>query len=247
MGLPVVWSNLPAFAANSPVNNCHPGGGWRRPLGALAFGAAGIIIPGWSDAVIFQQLAIIPFLLVAGSSLLVLVSQNWRRSILALSVQYLGVFWLIALSWPVELAVVKLVVGWVSGAVLGASQLPETDQDRGRRSSQIFRSLAAIFVFILAFTTYPFLATWINARPEILQGGLVLIGMGLLQLGMTTQSLRVVLGLLTVLSGFEIIYSAVETSVLVTGLLAGVTLGLALVGSYLLNVTSMDEPAEDIK
>jgi len=197
--------------------------------------------------VTFQQLAIIPFLLVAGSSLLVLVSQNWRRSILAFSVQYLGVFWLIALSWPVELAIVKLVVGWVSGAVLGASQLPETGQDRGSRSSQIFRSLAAIFVFILAFTTYPFLATWINARPEILQGGLVLIGIGLLQLGMTTHSLRVVLGLLTVLSGFEIIYSAVETSVLVTGMLAVVTLGLALVGSYLLNVTSMDEPAEEIK
>jgi hypothetical protein len=194
--------------------------------------------------VIFQQLAYIPVLLVAGSSLLVLVSQNWRRSILALSVQYLGVFWLIALSWPVDLAIVKLVVGWVTGAVLGASQMTETTKDIGSRSSQIFRSLAAIFVFFLAYTSYPFLATWINTRPEILLGGLILIGMGLLQLGMTTNSLRVVLGLLTVLSGFEIIYSAVESSVLVTGLLAVVTLGLALVGSYLMNVTSMEEPAE---
>jgi hypothetical protein len=193
-----------------------------------------------------EQLAIIPVILVAASSLLVLVSQNWRRSILALAVQYLGVFWLITLSWPVELAIVKLVVGWVTGAVLGASQLPEIGRE-GSRSSQIFRSLAAIFVFILTFTTYPFLATWINARPEILQGGLILIGMGLLQLGMTTNSLRVILGLLTVLSGFEIIYASVENSVLVTGLLAVVTLGLALVGSYLLNVTSMDEPAEELQ
>jgi hypothetical protein len=154
---------------------------------------------------------------------------------------------LISLSWPVELAIVKLVVGWVTGAVLGASQLPETAKEGGSRSSQIFRSLAAIFVFILTFTTYPFLATWINTRPEILQGGLILIGMGLLQLGMTTNSLRVILGLLTVLSGFEIIYASVENSVLVTGMLAVVTLGLALVGSYLLNVTSMDEPAEETK
>ena len=214
-------------------------------MGAFAPGVAGVIDPVWSTAVIFQQLAIIPIILVAGSSLLVLVSQNWRRSILALSVQYLGVFWLIALSWPVNLAIVKLVVGWVAGAVLGASQLSETSKDSGSRSSQIFRSLAAVFVFILAFTTYPFLAAWINTRSEILQGGLILIGIGLLQLGMTTNSLRVVLGLLTVLSGFEIIYAAVETSVLVTGLLAVVTLGLALVGSYLLNVTSMDEPAEE--
>jgi hypothetical protein len=214
-------------------------------VGTSTPGFAGFLNSDGGKAVIFQQLAFIPVILVAGSSVLVLVSQNWRRSILALAVQYLGVFWLIVLSWPVELAIVKLVVGWVTGAVLGASQLPEASKDSGGRSSQIFRSLAAIFVFILAFTTYPFLSTWINTRPEILQGGLILIGIGLLQLGMTTNSLRVVLGLLTVLSGFEIIYSAVETSVLVTGMLAVVTLGLALVGSYLLNVTSMDEAAED--
>jgi hypothetical protein len=216
-------------------------------MGPFAPGAAGFIDPVGGKTMIFQQFAFIPVILVAGSSLLVLVSQNWRRSILALAVQYLGVFWLIALSWPVELAIVKLVVGWVTGAVLGASQLAETSKDSGGRSSQIFRSLAAIFVFIFAFTTYPFLATSINTRPEILQAGLILIGIGLLQLGMTTNSLRVVLGLLTVLSGFEIIYSAVEASVLVTGMLAVVTLGLALVGSYLLNVTSMDESAEDTR
>ena len=194
---------------------------------------------------IFQQLAIIPVIMLAASSLWVLVSQNWRRSILALAIQYLGVFWLISLSWPVELAIVKLVVGWVTGAVLGASQLPEIAQEGSGRSSQIFRCLAAVFVFILSFTTYPLLATWINTRPEILEGGLILIGMGLLQLGMTTNPLRVILGLLTVLSGFEIIYASVENSVLVTGMLAVVTLGLALVGSYLLNVAVMDEPAED--
>ncbi len=216
-------------------------------MGAFAPGAAGIIGPKWGKTVISssEQLAFIPVILVAASSLLVLVSQNWRRSILALAVQYLGVFWLITLSWPVELAIVKLVVGWVTGAVLGASQLPELSKEGASRSSQIFRSLAAIFVFILSFTTYPLLATWINARPEILQGGLILIGMGLLQLGMTTHSLRVILGLLTVLSGFEIIYASVENSVLVTGMLAVITLGLALVGSYLLNVASMDEPAEE--
>ncbi len=196
---------------------------------------------------IFQQLAIIPVLLVAASSLLVLASQNWRRSILALAVQYLGVFWLIALSWPVDQAIVKLVVGWVTGAVLGASQIPGTIMEGSSRSSQIFRSLAAIFVFILVYTGYPFLSTWISARPEILIGGLILIGMGLLQLGMTTNALHVILGLLTVLSGFEIIYAAVETSVLVTGMLAMVTLGLALVGSYLLNVGLMDETAEETK
>jgi hypothetical protein len=49
------------------------------------------------------------------------------------------------------------------------------------------------------------------------------------------------LGLLTVLSGFEIVYSAVETSTLVAGLLAGVTLGIAVVGAYLITALSEEE------
>lgn len=193
---------------------------------------------------ILQKLTFLPVVLLMVSSAWVLVSANWRRSILALAIQYLGVFWLIALSWPFNLALVKLVVGWVAGAVLGASQPPELDdKSLASPSGRIFRSLAAAFVFILVYATYPFLATWINARPEILLGGLILIAMGLLQLGMTTHPLRVVLGLLTVLSGFEIIYSAVEASILVTGLLAIVNLGLALVGSYLLNTLFLEEQA----
>ena len=65
-------------------------------------------------------------------------------------------------------------------------------------------------------------------------GAIILIGMGLLQLGMSHQPLRVILGLFTVLSGFELLYAAVDRSVLVAGLISGVNLGLALVGAFLL-------------
>ena len=74
---------------------------------------------------------------------------------------------------------------------------------------------------------------------EQLLGGGILIGMGLLHLGLTSSALRVIFGLLTVLAGFEILYAAVETSVLVAGLLAAVSLGLSLVGAYLLVVPSL--------
>jgi hypothetical membrane protein len=70
---------------------------------------------------------------------------------------------------------------------------------------------------------------------------MLLVGMGLIHLGMTTRPLRVLLGLLTTLSGFELVYAAVENSVLVAGLLAVVTLGLALVGAYLLDTLSPQE------
>ena len=62
----------------------------------------------------------------------------------------------------------------------------------------------------------------------------MLIGMGLLHLGISAQPLRIILGLLTVLSGFEIIYAALESSLLVAALLAVVELGLSLTGAYIL-------------
>lgn len=65
--------------------------------------------------------------------------------------------------------------------------------------------------------------------------------MGLLQLSLTSNPLRVIIGILTSLSGFEILYAAIETSTLVTGLLAVVTLGLALVGAYLLITPTMEK------
>ena len=189
-----------------------------------------------------ERLAIVPVFIILMTSLLILISQNWRRVILALAIQYVGVFWLIALSWPVELAVIKLVVGWVAGAMLGAS--PPTDfldEKTSSLSGWIFRILAAVMVWILVFTTSPLLVNWIPTQQPILWGGLLLVGMGLLQLGMTTHPLRVVLGLLTLISGFEILYASVEVSVLVTGLLALITLGVALVGSYLVNVETMEQ------
>jgi hypothetical protein len=66
---------------------------------------------------------------------------------------------------------------------------------------------------------------------------LLLISLGLLHLGITSDPFQVIIGLLTVLAGFEVLYAAVESSVLVTALLAVVNLGLALAGSYFLNGT----------
>ena len=65
-------------------------------------------------------------------------------------------------------------------------------------------------------------------------GGVTLMAMSLLQLGMTNQFFRLILGLLTLLSGFEVLYAGLENSVLVTGLLSILTIGLALVGAYLI-------------
>ena len=72
---------------------------------------------------IFQNFAAIAVIIIMISSLGIILSRNWREGVIALAIQYIGVFWLVSLSWPLGLAAVKLVVGWMSGAVLGASQI----------------------------------------------------------------------------------------------------------------------------
>ncbi len=194
-----------------------------------------------------QILSYLVVALLAGTSLALLLSQNWRWSIVALALQYVGVFWLVGLSWPLGLAVVKLVTGWMAGAVLGASQPAAELEDATFRGTPglVFRLLVAVMALLLVLVIAPSLTGWIAANPPVLEGGLILIALGLLQLGMTTRPLRVLLGLLTTLSGFEILYAVVEQSVMVAGLTSIVTIGLAMIGAYLLAAPSIETGEEE--
>jgi hypothetical protein len=193
-----------------------------------------------------EILAIPAVILAFLTACILIISWDWRISIAALSLQYLSVFVLVSLSWPAEITVVKVVAGWIAGTVLGLAVLnspKEYARSSGFTLSEIvFRLMAAILAGLFAFTGG---AKLIVLLPEITlqqaQGGIILISLGLLHLGLTNHPLRVVIGLLTVLSGFEILYSAVESSILVTGLLASVTLGLAVVGAYLLTAPTLEE------
>lgn len=182
--------------------------------------------------------------LIIAASLIMLLNRDWRLSIGALAVQYIGVVLLVTPQWPLGMAMTKLVSGWMAGAVLASTQINQKQnrEEYSWPSSRIFRLMAAGLVLIVVWSIEPSTASWISgANDQQIFGGLILIGMGLLQLGMTSQPFRVILGLLIVLAGFEILYSVVEYSVLVAGLLAGVNLSLALVGAYLIIVT----PPED--
>lgn len=194
---------------------------------------------------LLDQLALLAQVILVTTTLFLLLSQNWRWSIIALAVQYLAGFVLVLQVWPFGLAAVYLVAGWMAGAVLTASQpSPELVEDQLSGSSTfIFRLLVAVLVWILVFAGTPALVKMLPLPAPLMTGAILLIGMGLIHLGMTTRPLRVLLGLLTTLSGFELFYAAVENSVLVAGLQAVVTLGLALVGAYLLDSLT-NEPGE---
>jgi hypothetical protein len=191
--------------------------------------------------VTFESLIVPAISLISITTLFLLLSVDWRLSIICLALQYVGVFLIVALSWPLSLAVVKLVAGWMAGAVLGMALIGapgNNSLESGINLANIlFRIMAALLIGLIVLSLAPKVTIWI---PGIgigqVMGGLILIGMGSLQLGLTDQPLRVILGLLTVFAGFEIFYAAVETSTLVSGLLAIVNLGLALAGAYLIVV-----------
>jgi hypothetical protein len=193
-----------------------------------------------------SRFALAGVILLAATSLAILASHRWRWCLFALALQYVGVFALVTLSWPFALALVKVVAGWMAGLVLYIAVLNSSDtwlvEERTQPGSALFRMLAAGLVALVVASIAPRVARWMpGVEMEQVWGGLLLIGIGLLHLGLTAQPLRVVLGLLTVLSGFEILYAAVESATLVAGLLAGVNLGLALVGAYLMVAPSLEE------
>lgn len=184
---------------------------------------------------ILEWVAVVVILITATG---ILIARDWRVSVSLLAAQYLAMFALLLAHLPLGMASVKVVAGWMSCAVIGMtrSDLPDDPNNedlwpRGR----LFRLLAAAMVGIIAATAAPDVnAMMADAGMAVTSGALLLIGIGLLHLGITSQTLRVTQGLMTVISGFEILYTAVESSVLVAALLAVITLGLALVGAYLM-------------
>jgi len=184
-------------------------------------------------------------ILVGLTSTFILIGKDWRYCILALAVQYVGVFILVDVSWPLEMAVAKMVAGWMSGAILGMAMASSPASwrapDQSLKFGTLFRVLAAVIIALTIASLVLRSDSWLAMiKNPIRWGSFILIGFGILQLSLTSHPLRVVIGLLTALSGFEIIYAAVESSTLVTGLLAGVNLGLALVGAYLLVAPAME-------
>jgi len=225
----------------------------------------------------FAPMAVI---LLATTTFVLLISLDWRLSISFLALQYIGVFVLVAIAWPLAMSVTKLVTGWIAGAVLGMSisgiSAELTASRRGtslavddtrtrpiqRRalmprlfnwffgeaqpgnylSGRLVRFFSAVMVGMAVLSVAPAATNWIpGLTVEQSWGGLLLIGMGLLQLGFAPATLQTTLGLLTTIAGFEIFYAVVETSTLVAGLLSITTLGLALVGAYLLVAPYMEK------
>jgi hypothetical protein len=185
-------------------------------------------------------------LLITSTGLL--LYRDWRWGIGFLAGQYTAVFWLVLQHWPIGMAAAKLVGGWIATASLSMTllNLPVRQEpiEKYWTQGRTFRLFMVGMAALLAVAAAPRVEEILPGTGiAVAVGGILLTAMGLLQLGMTTQVLRVILGLLTTLSGFEILYAAMEGSILVAALLVVVNLGLGLVGAYLLSVSSEEKIA----
>lgn len=189
----------------------------------------------------------IAVILIVITSVGLLLARDWRFLIIFLSAQYFGMLILTLQHWPLGMASVKVVAGWMGAAILGMTRSGLPQEDKTEKQSilprgRFFRFFAACLVGVIVASVTPQVdAIMASAGYAVTAGSLLLIGMGLLHLGVTDHVLRVTIGLMTVLSGFESLYATVEGSILVAALLAIINLGLALVGSYLLIASSASE------
>jgi hypothetical protein len=180
----------------------------------------------------------IALLIVLTTSIGLLIHRDWRRGIGLLATQYLGVFWLVQTHWPVSMAATKLVTGWMVCAILGIAHLnsnPPKDPEGSWPQGRLFRIFTAGIFITTTFALSLNASNWLGIGIPIVWASLLLIGIGLLQLGTSIQPFRVILGILTILAGFEVLYTAVESSALVAALLSSVNLGLALTGAFFQN------------
>lgn len=192
--------------------------------------------------------------MIVATTLTLLLSRDWRWSLVALALQHLAVFILFLGNWPLTMSAAKLVTGWMAAATLGMT-LANREDFITAQSSRVFKFFLALVVIGSVWQGAGAMTNWISVFRQgqdgatgfpLLLASLLLVGLGMLQLGVTGEPFRVTLGLLTLLSGFELLSSPLDNSALVAALLAAVTLGIALIGSHLLvlNFDAQPEAAE---
>ncbi len=179
--------------------------------------------------------------LTAGMSI---VLGDTRARLAALAVQYACVGLLVADALPLGAAVAKVVAGLAATAVMGTALLLPATRLANSRPERLHPlhgvAVGLVGAAALALGSRP----WMGL-PGMTAGASLasatLMALGLLQIGVSQGAFRVGVGLVTMLSGFEVAYSFVEPSLAVIALLCAVHLGIALVVSYLLNALPLDE------
>ncbi|NTU62735.1 MAG: hypothetical protein HGB05_04870 [Chloroflexi bacterium] len=197
--------------------------------------------------------AVLIGLLIAAALLVVLL--NWRLLIVALGAQYVFIGLMLTRVVPIELAAVKALVGIMICPVLYITARrvhwghPEEESDEGaseRPQRRWWHFLGAgwpvrVIVSVLALaisiglasrSPLPIVADQTLSR-DLTTGAFSVMLLGLINAALAENPLKVGLGLLSIMAGFELFYTTVEPTLTIVGLLGLTNLFLALAIAYL--------------
>lgn len=187
---------------------------------------------------------------VAGLSACLLVGLRRRRRLLiALAAQYGSLIWLVQGPYGQTLGAVKALTGVTATLILWRTLSMVTAHPNGDGDKLVdrssFRFVAGLVVLLAGVgISRGELISLPQLDPAVTLAATWMMASGLLQAGLFERPLRMGIGLLTFLSGFELIYSVLEPSLAVAALLAGVHLGLALIASYLMRSQAWPDHGE---
>jgi hypothetical protein len=198
--------------------------------------------------------AVLVALLIAAGLLVVLT--NWRLLIFALGAQYILIGLMLTRVVPIELAAVKALVGVMICPVLyitarrmhwgQAEEERDTEEEVIRPNRRwwwimgaglpvrvIVTALAlAMSISLASRNPLPITADQTLSR-DFTIGAFSVMLLGLINEALAENPLKVGLGLLSFLAGFELFFTAVEPTLTIVGLLGLTNLILALAISYL--------------
>jgi hypothetical protein len=195
-----------------------------------------------------ETLAPIATILSGITAGLIVVNEDQRIRLMMLALQYICVTCLISLSMPIEIAVIKWIAGWLACSIMGITIKQNTWQTRISRTygvpeSWLFRILAVLLISTgaVGLGRTPLLDLP-GTQLISIAGALLLATLALLQLGLTEDPIGIGMGLLMFVSGFEIVYSTLESSLAVIALMATIHIGIALVVSIIeVDVETQDD------
>ena len=178
-----------------------------------------------------------------GVTVAILVPRDWRWSMFGLAMTYLIGFTLIVQIWPLPLAAVKLLSGLIGLIILSTvkTNAEYHGEEIGTPSSRIFILLLAILSWLIVAATINRLNAWLPIEYTNLFIGMVFMVCGIIKFSTDQRIFNVVVGLLTLLSGFDVIYSSLEGSALVTALYALIVISICILGSYLEGIFNAED------
>lgn len=193
------------------------------------------------------------------SAVLLVVSRDWRLNLMGLAAKYTFVALLMTQVIQPEMVALKALIGWLICLMFylteqQAHSLTRASGERadvtletwfegrverwgrqGISAQGLFGLMAALLVAVVVQAV----ATSIplpEVPEEIALVSYLLAGLGILLLGLSEDPLRIGIGMLMFLSGFDLFYAALEHSLIVTGILGSLSFIIALGTAYLKTV-----------